>query len=171
MCLCLLALVVNSHQCFGVVFRQAKATHTGFSRAEGGSLAANETTNAHSLLFPPLPALLSSTTPSPLLSFPLLSVCLSLQQHTHSSAECGGMGGSSSPSLTLLTLNYTSCAGGGNKKKPYLPDRGCMNSFKVSQQLEKWSICLPPPISPQSNEADIFGIHRVCAQHWAGLGW
>lgn len=44
--------------------------HTGFSRAEGGSLAANETTNAHSLLFPPLPALLSFTTPSPL--------CLSL---------------------------------------------------------------------------------------------
>ena len=149
MCLCMLALVVNSHQCFRVVFRQAKATHTGFSRAEGGSLAANETTNAHSLLFPPLPALLSSTTPSPLLSFPLLSspLCLSLTPAAHT-LLCWVWGDGwlqlslSHPTNIELHWLYR----GREQKKPYLPDRGCMNSFKVSQQLEKWSIC--PPLHP-----------------------
>lgn len=111
---------------------------TGFSTAEGGSLAANETTNAHSLIpSPACSALLSSTTPS------LLSVCLSLQQK-HSLPSVGGWARRLQlPSLTPLTLNYTVQRreeGGKKSGRPYLSERGCMDSFKVSQTVRKTSV-------------------------------
>ena len=173
-----------------------KAAHTGFSRAEGGSLAANERLPMH-ILSNSLPCLLGSLLLyHPLLSFflssplpflcsallsllsstlcPLLlsSVCLSLQAETLFLLCVGGwahrlqlpLPPSLALSLTPLTLNY---AVQKKKNRPYLADRGCMNSFKVSQQLEKMGH-LPPHLHSQSNEADIFGInrtHRVCAQH------
>lgn len=105
---CLSFFVVLVLSQFPRVFRKDKQKHTGFSTAEGGSKRDYQCT------FPPVPspaclpvcfALLSSTTPSP-----LLSVCISLQQkHTLGWAWGDGRSGSCSLSLShsLLPLNWT----------------------------------------------------------------
>lgn len=117
--LCVHALITSLLMCKWYLGEKKQLRVFFKTRAEGGSLAANKTTNAHSLQFPPLPAcsalLCSFTTPS------LLSVCLSLQQK-HSSAECGGMGAQTqSLSLPLsLSVNIElSCTG----EKPLICSR------------------------------------------------
>lgn len=133
---------------------------TGFSTAEGGSLAANETTNAHSLIpSPACFALLSSTTPS------LLSVCLSLQQK-HSLPSVGGWARRLQlPSLTPLTLNYTVQRreeGGKNQADLIYQKEDAWTVSKSPKQLEKRAL-EKRSSSAQSNEADMFFLaHTGC---------
>lgn len=124
--------------------------NTGFSTAEGGSLAANETTNAHSLFFPPLPVcLLCSPLPPP-----LLSVCISLQQK-HTLCSLWGDGRS-------LNIEPNQTGGRRGEKRLYLAERTHKDSFKVSKLFggeEPSTLCL---IRYRQNEANIHDTQGVC---------
>lgn len=161
-----------------MVFRRKEATRVFFFQSKRRKPCSKQD---YQCTFPLVPSpacsalLCSFTTPS------LLSVCLSLRQK-HSSAECGGMGAqtqSLSPprslSLPLLMLN---CAAQGEKKLLSVPEKGCVNSCRVSKEFgKKVSICILLHSAKWSRDC-CFGVFfcffftcTVWVQHWAGLGW